>query len=89
MNGLCGNDSRQENVNIQLISSDTAPLEQKGCVLGNKSTCISPPWNALGARPKSKSTDMGVQQVESSDHKSVMQLAGRHYHPPQVRYSCG
>lgn len=38
------------NVNTQLISSDTAPLEEKGCVLGNKSTSISPPQNVLGAR---------------------------------------
>ena len=43
VNGLYGNDT-------------TLPwFQKKVCVPGNKSTSGHPPWNSLGAKPKSKS----------------------------------
>ncbi|XP_044030151.1 uncharacterized protein LOC122865583 [Siniperca chuatsi] len=41
--------------NTQLISTNKTTEKQEGCVTGNKSTSSSPPWNSLGAKPKSKS----------------------------------
>ncbi|XP_070830742.1 biliverdin reductase A isoform X3 [Chaetodon trifascialis] len=84
VNGLCGNDSTLpltqnsglENANIQLISSDTAPSKLKGCVLGNKSASISPPWNALGAKPKSKSADMGRRPTGRTQRPEICDVTG-------------
>lgn len=84
VNGLCGNDntlpltqnSGQENANTQLRSSDTAPMKQKGCVLGSNSSSISSPWNALGARPKSKSHDIGRRLMDRIQRLEICDATG-------------
>ncbi len=98
VNGLCWNDttlpftrnSGQELANIRLISTNKTTKKQEGCVQSNKSASRSPPWNSLGAKPKSKSFpwEMGRQAV-----RFVMRPAGLHYHPGrwplQPLYSVG
>uniref|UniRef100_A0A3Q3SCN1 SGNH hydrolase-type esterase domain-containing protein n=1 Tax=Mastacembelus armatus TaxID=205130 RepID=A0A3Q3SCN1_9TELE len=63
INGLSGKEdttlplyhsSRQEHASIQTTSTNKTE-QQEGCVRVNKTTGISPPWNALGAKPKTKS----------------------------------
>uniref|UniRef100_A0A7N8X2I0 Uncharacterized protein n=1 Tax=Mastacembelus armatus TaxID=205130 RepID=A0A7N8X2I0_9TELE len=63
INGLSGKEdttlplyhrSRQEHASIQITSTNKTK-QQEGCVRVNKTTGISPPWNALGAKPKTKS----------------------------------
>ena len=84
VNGLCGNESTmpltqnsgQENANTELISYDTAPTKEKGCVLGSNPSSISPPWNALGARPRSKSPDMGRRLTGRIQHPEISDATG-------------
>ena len=64
INGLGGNDttlpmdqtSSQELANTRLTITDKATTKLVGSVLCHKSTSSSPPWNRLGAKPKSKSS---------------------------------
>ena len=59
VNGICGNNITllwiQNSANTWLISTNKTTKTQEVCVPGNKSTSGSPPWNSLGAKPKSKS----------------------------------
>ncbi|KAK5894034.1 hypothetical protein CesoFtcFv8_010765 [Champsocephalus esox] len=87
VNGLCcGNDttlpvlqnSGKEYANSKLVSSYKDSKEQEGCVPGNKSTSGSPPWNSLGAKPKSKSFpwDLGGRITGRAQHSEICDATG-------------
>jgi len=87
VNGLwCGNNTTlpvlQDNgkgyANPQLVSSYKVSKEQEGCVLGNKSTSGSPPWNSLGAKPKSKSFpwDLGGRITGRAQRSEICDATG-------------
>ena len=64
VNGICGNDStlpltQNDGHAMTQLTSYHATKKQEECEPGNKSTGGSPPWNSLGAKPKSKSSPWG------------------------------
>lgn len=70
-NGLCGDDttlpwiqsSGLQRANTQLISTTKTNKTQQGCEPDNKSTSGSPPWNSLGAKPKTKSSPVKMGRL--------------------------
>lgn len=82
VNEQCGNDttipwiqnSGQDHANTRLITVGKTSKKQEGCV----STNGSPPWNSLGAKPKSKSFpwDMGGCMTGRAQRPQICDVTG-------------
>lgn len=80
VNGLSVNDTtlplyEQQHVSTLLISTNKATEQEEDHVPSKKSAGISPPWNALGAKPKTKShaSGMGGRVTGRSSQRSFQE----------------